>query len=446
MCTSLKAGAATLEINPATSQFLFGYPHVPRFSVGVHDPLLTSAFYVSDGTTAAVFVANDVAVLSKEIVERIRQGISELTKVPACNIMVTASHTHSAPITMRCISASMDPVVPPPDEDYVDFLVGRAVQAARKAYEDARPAELGLAIANAEGIGANRHDPAGPSDLRMPVLWVREAQAGQTIALMLVCCMHPTVLHEDSKLVSADFPGMARQYLNKNVLGGSCPIIYHTGPSGNQSPRHVVRSNTFEEADRLGCILGKSVEEALARVTFIDAGMVVCASTQIELPLRPVSSLEKAEQRLRQAHERLSRLRDSGAPRAQVRTAECDCFGAEENVELVRASIDGRLKAAASTCMPAEIQLIRIGPWEFVGWPGEVFVEFGLRIKQRFPNAHVISLANGDLQGYLVTAEAVSKGGYESLNALFKSPDSGDRIVEATDSLLTSVDMASITA
>ena len=35
----LHAGAAVADITPAGSQFLFGYPHVNRYSTGVNDPL-----------------------------------------------------------------------------------------------------------------------------------------------------------------------------------------------------------------------------------------------------------------------------------------------------------------------------------------------------------------------------------------------------------------------
>ena len=50
---------------------------------------------------------------------------------------------------------------------------------------------------------------------------------------------------------------------------------------------------------------------------------------------------------------------------------------------------------------------MRIGPWFFVGWPGEAFVEFALMVKASHPNCYVISMANGELQGYLVTEEAM---------------------------------------
>ncbi len=39
--------------------------------------------------------------------------------------------------------------------------------------------------------------------------------AGDPIACMLVVSMHPTVLREDSRVVSGDFPGLARQFLQQ---------------------------------------------------------------------------------------------------------------------------------------------------------------------------------------------------------------------------------------
>ena len=58
------------------------------------------------------------------------------------------------------------------------------------------------------------------------------------------------------------------------------------------------------------------------------------------------------------------------------------------------------------------------------------FVEFALRAQQNDPDTFIICLANGDLQGYLVTAEAAAEQGYEASNAIFRSPESGDLLVQ----------------
>ena len=61
------------------------------------------------------------------------------------------------------------------------------------------------------------------------------------IACMVAYAMHPTVLHEDSTLISGDFPHFTRAFLQGGVLPAGCPMLFHSGASGNQSPRHVAR-------------------------------------------------------------------------------------------------------------------------------------------------------------------------------------------------------------
>ena len=136
---------------------------------------------------------------------------------------------------------------------------------------------------------------------------------------------------------------------------------------------------------------------------------------------------------------RLDELRASGAERGDVRTAECAVFGAEETVCLARAAARGELQAAARECLPAEIQLISLGKWTFIAWPGEVFAEFALRVRDWDPNTFVITLANGELQGYLVTREAVEQNVYEASNAVFASPESGEILVRKTLSLFARI-------
>ena len=60
MANIFKAGAAAIDITPKDSQFLCGYPHVERYSTGVHDPLICSALCLNDGKTEVLFIANDI--------------------------------------------------------------------------------------------------------------------------------------------------------------------------------------------------------------------------------------------------------------------------------------------------------------------------------------------------------------------------------------------------
>lgn len=429
----LNAGAAAVDITPHDSQYLFGYPHVDRHSTGVHDPLFSSALYLSDGRAPALFIGNDVIFVPRPTALAARRRIEAATGIPASHIMITATHTHSAPQTVDYVSNADDPQVPGTDPAYLRQLEEGIVAAGIAAWRGARPAQLGLAVAQVSGVGTNRRDPAGPRDPEVPVLIARAADG--IVACMLVYAMHPTVLREDSTQVSADFPGMARRYLQHHILGDDCPVIYHTGPAGDQSVRYSVQANTFAEAERLGDRLGRAVAEVIPSLQVIDTAPITAAQTFVDLPRRTFPSLTEAARLVDAAAGRLADLRHAGAPWRDVRRAEIDWFGAEETLTLAQAAQDGRLEAVYRACLPAEVQVIRVGPWAFVGWPGEVFVEYGLAVKARAAGALVIALANGELQGYLVTEAAGREGGYEASNAIFE-PGSGQVLVDATLALL----------
>jgi len=154
----------------------------------------------------------------------------------------------------------------------------------------------------------------------------------------------------------------------------------------------------------------------------------------VDLPRKVFPSVSQAESMLKRAAEQLAWMRQRGAPRPQVRGAEVDWFGAEVILRLAQMAAEGQLETVYESCLPAEIQAIQVGPWWFVGWPGEIFVEFALAVKARARNAFVISLANGE-QGYIVTEEAAREGGYEASSAIF-APESGVILVESTLHLL----------
>ncbi len=438
------AGGASFDITPPNATFLYGYPHTPRLSTGILNPLLASALYLDNGSTAVLFIEVDLIWLPKYLVANARAQIAARTGVEPDHIMVTASHTHSGPVTLAMLSNAQDSIVPRPDPDYLAFAVMGIVGAAEKAVRSAEAAEVTVTSASCMTIGSNRLDPAGPRITEVPVLAARAAgDPDRWLGLMFINPVHPTVLHADSKLISGDFPAMCREFLQAQVLGMNCPVLCHLGAAGNQSPRYVIRDHSIAEARRLGDLLGAEIGRALVSAPFVRQLSLFSESTEIELPPRQMPSVEIASNALRAARERFAELQVSDAPFPAIRTAECAIFGAEETVALARASDSGELDAARESCLPAEIQAIGVGGQTFVGWPGEAFVEFAQRLRDRHPEAAVITLANGELQGYLVTAEAVQQRCYESGNAIFASPESGERLVAATLGLLSKTGLRS---
>ena len=432
---SLRAGVAVRDISPRKPMFLVGYPHVPRISIGIHDPLLASALYLANGETALLLISVDVLFISRESTETCRTAIARACGMPASNILIGATHTHSGPVTATMLAWRDDPVVPAPDAEYMEIFHAGIVQAATAAWQAARPAQLAVTTARVEGVGCNRLAPDGPFDSEAGLLAVRSE--GKLLALALVYGMHPTVLHEDSQWVSADFPHYARLQLNEAFP--SLTTVYHNAPCGNLSPRYDVRNQTFAEAERLGRKLGASVAAALGRLREEDfQADIPLAALQgyAELVPNHFLTVEEAERALGDAQQLFEQLKREGSPHGPVRTAECVVFGCEEGLILAKAQAAGETARLQEHYRKAEVQAFWIGDTFVVGLPGEQFVEYALQLKRVAPaRTFVVSLANGELQGYIVTPEARNQLSYEAAFALFGA-ESGQRLIDTALGLL----------
>jgi hypothetical protein len=111
-------------------------------------------------------------------------------------------------------------------------------------------------------------------------------------------------------------------------------------------------------------------------------------------------------------------------------------FGCEEGLTLARAQAAGETARLQERYRKAEVQAFRIGDTFVAGLPGEQFVEYALQLKRAAPaRAFVLSLANGELQGYIVTPEARNQLSYEAAFALFAA-ESGQRLNDTALGLL----------
>jgi len=435
---TLNAGAAVREISPPRGAALFGYPHVERTSTGVHDPLLASALFLEDGSRSALLIALDLLFLDPPTAQSIRREVARAASVPEACVFISCTHTHSGPVTCRLLGWEGDPAAPEADPAYLEFSCEQVVRAAREAAQRARPAELAWTTADARGVGGNRLTAEGVTDPEAGILAVRGADDRRLMAAAMIYGMHPTVLHEDSTLVSSDFPHYARTYL-RTRFGDDLTVLYHTAPCGNQSPRHFVDGQTFDEARRLGDKLGAAAASALETLNDDDFARRCTLSgklRQVDLPRSTLPSVTEAEERLAECRARYERLRTEMADRGEVRTAECAVFGAEGAVVLARADGRGEIERTLVAYHPTEVQILRIGDAHLVGLPGEIFTEYALDIKRRAPGGtFVVSLVGGELQGYIVTPEVAAEGGYEAANSLFL-PAAGAVMVDAAVSML----------
>ena len=380
--SGLSCGGATQDITPSIGAFLHGYPGVARNSVGVHDPLECNALWLESNGSATLLLANDLVYVGKSLVARVRDRISKAIPIAREAILITATHTHSGPVMVDLVSELDDPIVPKTDPSHLKKIEDAMVRAASEAYANRRPAEAGWSIANAKGIGTNRHDIHGPSDLDVPVLAIRAIADGQLVAVSLICSMHPTVLHEDSLFLSGDFLGIARQQIREH-FNAQLPVLIHLGACGNQSPRHVTQANTFAEASRIARCLSEPVCGAIARSRWTASPAIFVAHDEVELSVRALPEVKVAASTLLLAEQALAARSADGSPRTSVRTAECDLFGAQATFRLAKAQAQGRLLPAIKDSQRAEVMVVRVGEHQLIAWPGEWFVEFQLAIRSK---------------------------------------------------------------
>ncbi len=430
----LRAGRARQDISPVKPMFLVGYPHVERISTGIHDPLYANALYLSNDEESILCISTDLLFVHHDLAADCRQRICRSTGIPTTNIMISATHTHSAPVTCSVLAWQGDPVVPKPDPEYLRRVSDGIVGAAVEAVKNAEPAELASRFAPVDGVGCNRLNPDGPRDPDAGILVVRRSSDKCVTAIQVCYSMHPTVIHENTTQVTADFPGFCRQRLESEFPDAM--VIYHTGPCGNLSPRHHVHGQTFDEAERLGSRLSDCICRALARLPetcFSRTPKIRAAAKECKLIAREFVSVQTAREHVQKVQQKYARLKNSNAPRPRIRTAECELFGAEEQVTLAEAQERGQIARLHSDYACTEIQVLRAGDVFLACLPGELFVEYALKLKSSADQSvFPVSLANGELQGYITTPDA---DGYEASLSMF-TPESGSRMIQTALSLI----------
>lgn len=429
----LTAGVATVDISPDIGHELAGYPHFTRPNNGVHDPLMASCLYLNDGTTQTAIVTMDLLFFSKHNVTIVRKSVTQRCDIPSENIMISCSHTHSGPwASGKLDEDSLLGGTQSEDKEYVLELNEKLIDLICRAKAGSFVAKVGSGATRCgaeKGIGGNRRDKNGVCDPSVNVISIKDL-SGRIRGVFANYTLHPTFLHEDSTVVSADYPGYMRTYIKKAFP--DAVFGFSQGTSGDQSSRYFRVGQSFDEADRVGSELGRSVECVVASMNFSDQVSIRTANRTVPLELREIPGVEEAEARRARDREGYNRLVEQKASYLQIQNANVKMLGAEDLYGYaVMANRNLSIDLVENERDP-EIMGIAIGDTLIVGLPGEIFVSFGLTIKKNagFGLCIVSELANGCMPGYVCTKEAIAEGGYEADTSLVHA-DMGEKMVAA---------------
>ena len=373
----LSAGIARVNITPSAPIPMSGYRSRTKPFEGIHDSIYARAIVFSDGENKAAIISAEIIGFSNSFCEETSRLIEQEVGIKQEYILLTVVHNHSGPVT-RVYSDDASPEV----NAYADELKQKIVALVMEAEGNLQPARLGAGKGECR-MNINRRaedgkgniqlgrNPYGPCDHDLRVVRIDDAE-GNILSLLLNWPCHAVVMGPRNYFISGDWPGATSRFiedsLDKSVIA---PILI--GASGDINPiygPHIdfVDVNSYAYAlDAIGADLGKEAIRVSRDIQTLPTGTIKAIQKYIYLP-------GKVEEPNRLHHA---------------------AYDPGNDVEV-------RLSA------------IKIGPVIFAGVNGEVFNQIGVKLKNLSPfsNTFFLTHCNGSC-GYLVSDEAISKGGYE---------------------------------
>jgi len=395
-----KAGFAKRKITPPLGVALAGYGLAPgRVVKSVADDLFARALVFDDGARRVALASVDSAGLSADLINSIRKRVGAGCGIPREAIMVSATHTHSAPagVFMRQWGA-LDP-------PYLLSLEKNIAETVIEASKSTRDVSLGFGEVKVPGIAINRVHKGGPADDTLRLLAVQTSAASK-FALAHFSC-HPVHLHPDTTDVSADFAGALVGALERDA--GIEHALFLQGNLGDINPAgtHTTVQTAYANGERLAA----AARGVLGSIECRADGEAGFAHAYCDLPLNLDDARNEALDYL--FNGKVRKLHEYLAARGFMR---------EWAVEML-----GVLAANPPATLKVELTAIKIGDAAIIGLPGEVYTLMGQQIRAASPFKHtwITSFANG-YAGYFtppddydesIPVEAAGGGAYAAYMA-----------------------------
>jgi len=415
---ALSAGAAAVCITPLLGSSLAG-SFTDRKAIDVHDDLFARALVVSDGSQTIALVVCDLICCPREVLDRAKELAQVRAGIPASQITISCTHTHTGPATAGLLGAVKE-------EAYTEALAPKIADSVQMAFRRMQPAVVCWGVGSVPDEVHNRrwhmkdgtvktNPPVGSPDLVRPAaptdpdvgLLAFEKPDGTPIAAVVNYALH-YVGGGDGRVVSADYFALIEEELNR-MLDAQFPVLVGNGCCGD------INNINFREPNppRPG---GAPWAQArhVARVVAAEATKVwEQAPRHTDAPVGAASA-EITIERRSTPEDQLAKDREvAGKSQAESALPVTEWQFARERVMVEE------LPPTLDTVVTAG----RVGDMAWVGLPGEIFCAFGLEIKAKSPFAHTmpVELAN-DYLGYVCTPEALAEGSYETMLARSSLP------------------------
>lgn len=444
----LQAGAARRVINPRLGT---GKPGLRLFGdpiQSIESDLTATALVLTDGDTKLAIIAADLCIASTAESNGLRDGVASALRIPRSHVMLNLSHNHSSPALPGFMWMTDLPHEAAFKARYRDDLAGWLVQAAVDADAARQPARIGTGWGES-AIGVYRREVRGGEDFlgedsehaidtSVGVVRVDDLD-GRPIAVMFRYSAHPVTVGPRSVVGSADYPGPARDVVER-CLGGLSLFLQGCGGNVNPAVGIGCEVDCAETKNRVGTALGGEVLKVAAGIrtnrragprttlgsvpnilvvpwAYVDGPdrrRLAVAEGSVSLEFGELPTLEHARSIHARWTQTLAERLESGAQEWEIRVAK---KYANWSRILVEAVADGH-----PTC-ELGLQAMALGDVVLVGIAAEAFFETGLEIRDRAgaPDTLVLGYTNG-IVGYLPRAEDYPADGWQ-VEASYALPD-----------------------
>lgn len=228
---SIKAGAAKVDVTPSADKLPANYE-------GIYDRIYSRAIVIDNGISSAALVTVDIGMMSDQIWTNLSKRVEKELGIPAKNVILTATHTHSVPWVMG--------------EGFED----KVFTSVRLAKEKLQPARMAYGT-GVSYINVNRNiidrktrqwcegpNYDGPSDKTVAVVKY-EALNGDPIAVYYNYAMHAVTVGQ-LDMVSGDAPGATSKYV-EDSFDDKIVALWSTGACGDQNPVYFQQTYDLRE-------------------------------------------------------------------------------------------------------------------------------------------------------------------------------------------------------
>lgn len=255
----LKSGVAVRKVTPDPLLPVSGGVGPSAPTTRKLGDLTVRALVLENDATRVAFVGCDFLGFPSVLADKVRARVKD---IPAKNILIGATHTHSAP---DCYGFPDGKGGFAADLKYLEMVCERMAEAINEAAANLAPSRVKIATGEAQGKIAYNYYAPQLYDPRCSVIQTI-GMDGKVIATLVNYAIHPEVLGPKQGILSPDLCGPLYERIAEK---GGGTVIFMNGAQGGMVTADCRGPDgkdiqTWEECQRIGNLLG---DEALRIVS-----------------------------------------------------------------------------------------------------------------------------------------------------------------------------------